>query len=726
MSDAPISQDFFVSTARNMEALLATELHNLGISSAKEGRGGTTFSGSLEDAYKVCLWSRVANRVLLPLAKFPAADEHQLYAGIQQIDWSQHIDSSGTLAVDASLSNSKITHSQYAALKVKDAIVDQFREACGERPSIDTDEPNIRINLYLFRDEATVSLDLSGNSLHKRGYRAQGVAAPLKETLAAAILLRANWQELSANGATLVDLMCGSGTLPIEAAMIAADQAPGFNRTYWGFEGWKQHDADSWNALEKDANERRLAGIAKLGILRGYDRDPSAIKIAKHNARLAGFADHLEFECRDISEAAPANADDTGLVVINPPYGERLGELEELGLLYAQIGECMRDRFNGWNGALFTGSAELGKTMGLRAAKMHALYNGALECRLLHFTINDEAHVKQRRFPSPIIEANWEEGARSVANRLRKNLKHLGRWAKRDSVKAWRVYDADIPDYAVAVDIYDCEDQRHVVVQEYEAPRTVDAHKAKFRLREALGAIMSVLQVKESQIHFKVRKQQKGKAQYEKLNEDKRFFNVQEGACLLDVNFEDYLDTGLFLDHRLTRLKIAEMAKGQSFLNLFAYTGAATVHAAQGGASETTTVDMSKTYLGWARKNMALNGLGGRQHDYIHANVLEWLDQAGSGSKRYDVIFLDPPSFSTSKRMEGTFDVQRDHVELLRKTVRLLSDKGVLIFSNNLRKFRMETDSMPELVIEDISRATIPPDFERNPKIHNCHLIRRK
>jgi 23S rRNA (guanine2445-N2)-methyltransferase / 23S rRNA (guanine2069-N7)-methyltransferase len=313
------------------------------------------------------------------------------------------------------------------------------------------------------------------------------------------------------------------------------------------------------------------------------------------------------------------------------------------------------------------------------------------------------------------------DGAQMFANRLHKNLRHLGRWLKREQIRCYRLYDADIPEYAIAVDVYQGE-QRWVHIQEYEAPRHVDAAKAQARLREAVAVIRATLEIPEQQLFLKVRRQQKGKAQYRKLGARGQFHTVEEGGNRFLVNFSDYLDTGLFLDHRITRAMLRELAGDRHFLNLFAYTGSATVYAARGGAISTTSVDMSRTYLDWARRNMELNGFGGREHRLVQANCLEWLER-NAGQRRFGLIFLDPPSFSTSKRMQGTFDVQRDHVRLIKATVRLLEPDGVLIFSNNRRRFDMERAALEGLSIEDISRATLPRDFERNPRIHNCWKI---
>jgi 23S rRNA (guanine2445-N2)-methyltransferase / 23S rRNA (guanine2069-N7)-methyltransferase len=309
-----------------------------------------------------------------------------------------------------------------------------------------------------------------------------------------------------------------------------------------------------------------------------------------------------------------------------------------------------------------------------------------------------------------------------LANRLRKNLRHLGKWARREGVTCYRLYDADLPEYALAVDLY--EEWAHV--QEYAAPPTVDPVLAQARLADAMAVIPDALEKPTDHVVLKVRRRQKGLAQYERQAATGRFREVREGGLRFLVNLTDYLDTGLFLDHRPTRALIRSLVSGGRFLNLFAYTGAATVHAAAGGAASTMTVDMSSVYLDWARRNMALNGFAeGRAHRFIRADCLAWL--ASPHAERYHVIFVDPPTFSNSKRMgEATFDVQRDHVGLLRSIVPLLARGGLILFSNNFRHFKLHRSAFPDLTVEEITHSTIPPDFQRNPRIHNCWKITRR
>lgn len=409
----PATLSFFATTAKGMEEPLAAELRDLGAAAVEIRRAGVYFRGSpqshgldsqwLEMAYRACLWSRVASRVLLPLASFPAETPEALYEGVRSIRWSNHVEPHGTLAVDFNASQSKITHSHYGALKTKDAIVDQLRDQTGVRPSIDVVHPHVRVNVYLHQDDAVVSIDLSGESLHRRGYRQAGGAAPLKENLAAAILLLADWPRLARAGAPLIDPMCGSGTLPIEAALMAADVAPGRRRTYFGFLGWRGHQAALWKRLLQEADEREIRDPRRLPAICGYDADATAVRTALTNIERAGLRGKVHVEERALADCepvvAPVGGAARGLLVTNPPYGERLGDREALGALYATLGDTLRRKFTGWTGYVLTGDLSLGRRIGLRAARRYILYNGAIECRLLAFPIS----------PTPV---RGEEGPR--------------------------------------------------------------------------------------------------------------------------------------------------------------------------------------------------------------------------------------------------------------------------------------------------------------------------
>ncbi|HVO28071.1 MAG TPA: THUMP domain-containing protein [Candidatus Margulisiibacteriota bacterium] len=391
MSDALA---LFATTAKGMEDLLLNEVHALGGRSAEVARAGVSFAGTLEVAYRVCLWSRVGNRVLLPLATFPAPTPQALYDGVRTIRWSEHLDARRTLAVDCAVSHSQITHSHFAALKTKDAIVDQLREHTGARPSIDVAHPDVRVNVYVHADRAVVSVDLSGESLHRRSYRQGGGAAPLKENLAAAVLFLADWPQLAAAGAPFVDPMCGSGTLPIEAALIAARVAPGRRRTYFGFLGWCGHEPEVWTRLCREAEEQEIRNPKRLPPIHGYDASAAAVRSALRNVEHAGLRGRVHIERRALADSAPIPAHGPrhlpGIVVANPPYGERLGDRAALGALYAELGDTLRRTFPGWTGYVLTGNAALSKRIGLRSTRRHVLYNGAIECRLLVFPISSK------------------------------------------------------------------------------------------------------------------------------------------------------------------------------------------------------------------------------------------------------------------------------------------------------------------------------------------------
>lgn len=713
---------FFATTPKGMELLLVDELKQLGAASAAEKLAGVVFESTLEVAYKACLWSRLANRILYPLQTFFAATPEALYAGIKSIDWSEHFSEKNTIAVDFNTSQSQITHTQYGAQKVKDAIVDQFRERTDARPSVELNKPDIRINVYLYRDEATVSIDLSGESLHKRGYREGGGAAPLKENLAAAILLRAGWPAVAKAGGALLDPMCGSGTLLIEAALMAANIAPGLYRDHFGFLAWRQHQPVMWQQLVQQAMQAQ--SLENLPAIIGYDAEPRVINLAINNINSAELHGLIHVERRELVNCNVPDHTKPGLVVVNPPYGERLGDVAELQYLYAHLGALLKNKFVGWKASVFTGNPDLGKQMGLRAHKIYSLYNGALECKLLNFDVQAERFVQNdssRENQARIDAAQRTElsaGAQMLLNRLQKNLKNIGKWASREGVGCYRLYDADLPEYAAAIDIY----EQWVHVQEYEAPKTIDPVKAEQRLDEVLAVLPEVLNVPAKNIFLKVRRKQKGKAQYEKLSQLGQFYEVQESNAKFLVNFTDYLDTGLFLDHRNTREMIQTMSKGKTFLNLFAYTGAATVHAALGGASTTTTVDMSNVYLNWAKRNLALNGFSTSKHHFIQADCLAWLT---AEKYKYDLIFLDPPSFSNSKRMDGTLDIQRDHVSLITLAAQRLTKQGTLLFSTNRRGFKLDSDALQQLAITDITFKSLPKDFKHS-KIHQCWLITHK
>ncbi|HET7266853.1 MAG TPA: bifunctional 23S rRNA (guanine(2069)-N(7))-methyltransferase RlmK/23S rRNA (guanine(2445)-N(2))-methyltransferase RlmL [Oleiagrimonas sp.] len=712
------SRAFFATCPKGLEYLLRDELVALGAGDVHEARAGVHFSGQLVDAYRACLWSRLASRVLMPLASFDAGDDAALYAGVQSVDWSRHLALDGTLAVSATLAAGSKGHSRFIAQRVKDAVVDQFRERAQARPDVDPDTPDIRIHLHVGRQRTDVSLDLAGTPLHRRGWRDRQGQAPLKENLAAAMLLRARWLEAYAAGGVLVDPMCGSGTLLIEGAWMAADVAPGLDRDYFGFLGWRGHDVDAWDDLREDARTRADAGLRTLrAAFFGSDVDPHMVQVAKHNAQLAGVAGFVQLERRDVAHLKAPHGADTGLVITNPPYGERLGERADMPALYRVLGDTLRNEFVGWQAALLVGEAALGHATGLRAHKQYALYNGALKTPLLLFNLAETEQAA--REPRPL-----SDGAQMVANRLRKNERRLRKRLARENIHCWRAYDRDLPEYAAAVDVYAATDgTTYLHVQEYRAPRDIPVQVARTRLHELVRAAGEAFDVPRERVAVKRRERGKGGSKYGVMDRRGELVEVEEGGLKFLVNLFDYLDTGLFPDHRLVRERIREMARGRRFLNLFAYTASASVYAAAGGARATTSVDLSTTYLEWASRNLERNGFTGRAHTLARADAMDFLrDTHGT----YGLIYVDPPTFSNSSRASD-FDVQRDHVALLEACASHLEPGGVIVFSNNFRRFKLDDEALSNTFeIVDWSDSSIPFDYARHADIHGCWLLQLK
>jgi 23S rRNA (guanine2445-N2)-methyltransferase / 23S rRNA (guanine2069-N7)-methyltransferase len=748
--------ELFLTCPKGLEGLLAEEATALGLQETREHTSTIRGSADMETAYRLCLWSRLANRVLLVLKRFPMKDAEDLYHGVHDIEWADHLEPDGTLAVEFSGHGSGIDNTHFGALKVKDAIVDRLRTSDGLRPSIDKLNPDLRVHLRLDRGEAILSLDLSGHSLHQRGYRLQQGAAPLKENLAAAILIRSGWPRMAAEGGALADPMCGVGTFLVEAAMIAADIAPNLKRERWGFSAWLGHVPALWRKLHDEALARAEAGLAKPPLwIRGYEADPRLIQPGRNNVERAGLSDWIKIYQGEVATFEPRpDQNQKGLVICNPPYGERLGDEASLLYLYQNLGERLRQACLNWEAAVFTGAPDLGKRMGIRSHKQYAFWNGALPCKLLlikvlpdQFVTGERRTPEQRQAereqaaydqtpdepparqfnkngnpikpapaPAPVVEQpRLSEGGQMFANRLQKNLKALAKWVKREGIDCYRVYDADMPEYAMAIDLY--HDWVHV--QEYAAPKSIDPEKASIRMFDALAAIPQALNIDKSRVVVKRRERQSGTRQYERQSAQGQFQEVNEGGIKLLVNLTDYLDTGLFLDHRPMRMRIQREAAGKRFLNLFCYTATASVHAAKGGARSTTSVDLSKTYLDWARRNLSLNGFSDKNR-LEQGDVMAWLE---SSRDEYDLIFIDPPTFSNSKRMEGVFDVQRDQVQLIDLAMARLASGGVLYFSNNFRKFQLEENLTERYAVEEITQQTIDPDFARNGKIHRAWKI---
>jgi 23S rRNA (guanine2445-N2)-methyltransferase / 23S rRNA (guanine2069-N7)-methyltransferase len=784
-----------------LEDALAAELRTLGVSGVRIVPGGVSFAASLEEAYAVCLWARTAERVLLELARFPASGRQQLYDGVRTVDWADHLSPRTSIACQAIGTTPTLRNSHYAALVVKDAIVDALRDRFGERPMVNVSRPDVRLQLLLRAGSAVLSLDLSGEALHRRGYRTPGRQgqAPLKETLAAGVLAIAGWPQMAADG-VFVDPVCGSGTLPLEAALIAADIAPGAMRHEWGFTRWRGHDETAWRRVVDAAEQRRVAGVSALGArarerglapIMGFDKDPRAIALARSAILRAGLSGLVAAHVHDARSlrnpfAAPAGTDrDTiaGLLAANPPYGERL-QGQRLDGLYDALGDTLQREFRGWRAAVLLAdelrAAQLGAA-GLRpAARLH---NGPIPVTLVRFDIGE----KPARRPAPqaapepgpgvapespsdaaaqpppaarlgparqaasevgistaIPDAAdleppasaaatdagavkpvphvartsgvFADAAQQFADRLHRNVRVLGRPLRRRGVDCYRVYDADLPDFNLAIDLY----AGWAHVQEYQAPAEIDPAKAAARLQAALRVLPTALDLDPQHVVVKTRRRQRGANQYERLAADGGFLEVHEGAAAYLVNLTDRIDTGLFLHQRLVRELVMSLADDRSFLNLFGYTGTATVAAALGGAFDSITVDLSSTYLDWAQRNFARNGLDPALHRTVHTDCLRWLRDTAGTDQRFDLILLGPPTFSNSTSMgRATLDIQRDHVDLVRDATQLLSRNGILLFVCGAQRFSFDAERLLELAPLDLSARTLPADFSRRRSGHH-------
>ncbi|MDB1123905.1 bifunctional 23S rRNA (guanine(2069)-N(7))-methyltransferase RlmK/23S rRNA (guanine(2445)-N(2))-methyltransferase RlmL [Vibrio algarum] len=700
---------YLAITSNGLENLLVEELKTLGIADLKPVQAGVKFKATNEQIYRCCLWSRIASRFVRVLSEFNCQDDMDLYLSASAVNWSSHFTSSKNLVVDFNGTNREIRNSQYGAMKVKDAIVDSFTKKNLERPSISKEQPDIRIHVRLHREKAILGIDLVGLGLHQRGYRTEAGKAPLRETLAAAIVMRSGWKK----GISLLDPMCGSGTLLIEAALMAANMAPGVLRSKWSFEELNDFEPELWAEIKAEANVQGRKGVKNIDTkFYGIDNDKRMLTIAKQNAKRAGLEGVIEFSLGDAATLARPEGYESGVILSNPPYGERLGTEPGLIALYTSFGAQLKEHFAGSKASIFSSSDELLSCLRMRADKQYKLQNGALPCHQKNYSISE------KRAEGSVNTSNNVQIAPDFSNRLKKNIAKIGKWAKREHLDCYRIYDADLPEYNVAIDVY----LDNLVIQEYAAPKDIPEEKSKRRLTDVIRAAIQVTGVDANKVVLKTREKKKGTSQYQKLGEGSRTFEVNEYGVKLLVNLHDYLDTGLFLDHKLTRRMLGELAAGKDFLNLFAYTGSATAHAACGGAKSTTTVDMSKTYIEWAKENLKLNSKVGRQHKFEQADCLQWLQKAQDS---YDLIFIDPPTFSNSKRMDQTFDVQRDHIELMKDLKRLLRADGTIVFSNNKRHFKMDLDGLKSLGLNatNISSKTLPMDYVRNKQIHNCWLI---
>ena len=754
--------EFFATCPKGFEKLLADELGSLRIPQVRPLRGQVSFGGELADAYRACLWSRLASRVLLVLGRVDARDADALYEGLCGIDWTAHLAPGATFAIDAHGTNANLRNTQFVALRSKDAISDVIFHARQVRPMTDTNRPDVAIAVRVSGEKAVVAVDLSGEPLFHRGYdsRAARDVAPLRPDYAAALLAAGCWfREVRHGNPALAALWAGQGSVLVEAAGEALDRAPGLLRARWGFEGWAGHDAAAWEALLDEADHRAEAGASNKVMLYAADTRRGAESACRQALRAAGLAVEPQFV--SVPEAADAiRATEGGVVTCDLSWLSEDSLAVEAGIM-SELSAVA-----GLPVASLAKSSSLDAALRAEPAASVDVFVGRDDAELCFYEPTDEVAA-----PAEVTLADGQRvpvlvpASDQFARRLAKVAKLRAKWARREDVSCYRVYDADLPDYAVAIELYQGLDGRGrwLQISEYAAPKDVDRQLARRRLMDVLAIAPRVMGVDPANVNLRVRTRARGGSQYagqgsapgasredsyaaarsQRADLSRRhktsLTDLPEGAHLVDeggltfeVNFSTRLDCGIFLDHRETRTRIREMMKqtlgSKRFLNLFAYTGTATCYAADGGAKHTTTVDLSRPSLDWARRNMARNGFRGPEHEFVQADVLTYISEQRHSPNRWDLVFCDVPTFSNSQRMrKASFDVQRDHVELIIGVSRLLTRNGSAIFSCNLRGFKPDVEALKKagVVLEDITEETIPEDFQRNKKIHHAYIVRR-
>lgn len=779
--------EFYASCPEGFESALADELKRLGLSHVRRLKGRATFEGELEEGYRACLWSRLASRVFVVLGRFEAQNADELYDGVYDIAWETIIRPGATIAITARGVTEQLRNTRFSALRAKDALCDRLAETTGRRADVDAADPDVHLLLSLRQRRASISLDLSGDPLFKRlppaATRAGEGAHVLRPDYAALVLAQVGWtalceRELTTDDyenealPTLIDASCAGGGLLLEAVNILTDRAPGAARKHWGFEGWQLHDADLWEQLLAEAREREATAREREARIVAVDIDPAARKTAERMIKCAGYKRFVDFCAAKpgtvldhagavAGAAVVADTTETPLSLMHDAM-TLVGELRRAPeLASAPVATLARDGLMARalhaeparSIAVMPNNEEAAIEVWPSLDHAAAAFEAATSADAEQQTADAQDEAADTPMPEPAATLDLGDGkplpvlipeSEQFANRLRKNARLRRKWAKREGVSCYRVYDADLPDYSAAIDLYEGCPQtpgRWLVIAEYAAPKTIDPALAQARMLDILAIAPRILDVPAEHVHAKARMRSRGGSQCGKQGAGKggsgeraniarrRLPLIEEGGLTFAVNFDDYLDVGIFLDHRVTRNLVREHAKqARRFLNLFAYTGTATCYAADGGVEETVTVDLSNTYLDWAERNMRQNGFVGPQHHFVRDDVLAWIRDQRQTRNRWDLIFVDPPTFSNSSKMgRRTWDVQRDHVELLAGVSRLLAQGGHAIFSCNLRGFRPETRKLARagVVLEDITAQTIPEDFARNQKVHHCYIVRR-
>ena len=786
-NSGPAPYEFYASCPEGFELALTNELKSLGLTQVRRLKGRVTFAGPISHGYRACLWSRLASRVFVLVGRFGCYDAQDLYENAEKLPWEAILAPHASIAITVRGVNDELRNSHFTAQRLKDAICDHLIDATGTRPVVDTENPDARLLLSIRNDKASLHLDLSGDPLFKRLPRdatRPGAAHILRPDYAALALSQTAWPNMCTQEADsvtdapaaadplLIDFSCAGGGIELEAANMLLDRAPGLSRTHWGFEGWSKHDPELWTMLLDEARERETAAAGRSATIIAADSDRGSAEFARKILRKSGLGRFVTITTADLPgiqealERTGANPAWTGRApaVIADALDTSFNHLPALFNLASGLRGL--DGFEDARLTVLTHDDMLSRVIGCEPSSNIRVMPNNEEALLLTYksaarqqvandaAAEDAAPAARAAAPAttfidlgngrpvPVLIPESEQ----FAARLRKVYKQRRKWAAREGITCYRVYDADLPDYSAAIDLYEgapATPGRWLVIAEYAAPKSVDASLAQARMLDILTIAPRILDIPEDHVYAKARTRSRGGSQYGKKQHatgngrggdrpniaERRLPLIEEGGLTFAVNFDDYLDTGIFLDHRITRDLIREHARGKRyFLNLFAYTGTATCYAADAGVEETVTVDMSNTYLDWAERNMSQNGFTGNEHHFVRADVMRWVEDMRHTYNRWDLIFCDPPTFSNGGKMgQRTWDVQRDHSELLIGVSRLLSREGEAIFSCNLRTFRPDIEKLAHagVVLTDITEQTIPEDFKRNQRIHRCYIVRR-
>ena len=727
------------TAAFGLEAIVVRELKSLGYDARVARPGRIEFAGDCDALCRANLWLRTADRVLLQIGKFQVDDFDTLFEAVQELPWEDWIEAEAAFQVRGRSHKSKLTSVPACQRTVKKAIVERLL-ARHQVDSLPETGAAVPVEVALLEDEATLSIDTSGDGLAKRGYRTLTGPAQIRETLAAALVQLSFWEPER----PFIDPFCGTGTIVIEAAMLGRRIAPGRLRRF-AAEDWPAVPSVAWQRAREEAADTLQPELSER--LVGTDIDNESLKLARYHAQQAGVVEDLHFQQRTFADLTSQRQ--YGCTIMNPPYGLRLGEDREVEALYRTLPEVLR-RLPTWSHYILSARSDLEQLVGQSADRRRKLFNAQIECTYFQFygPRPPKANTKEIRkkrtgrtlashsgeapnqhaapqatLPKQAFGGLREEAKRQAdefANRLRKLARHLRRWPTKRGISCFRLYERDIPEIPLVVDRY--EEALHIA--EFERPHDRTAAEHADWLDLMVRTASEVLEVPRELVFVKHRARQRGNSQYDRINERQAIRIVKEGNLKFQVNLSDYLDTGLFLDHRQTRAMVRDMAAGKSFLNLFAYTGAFTVNAAAGGAKETTSVDLSATYQDWAAKNLQLNGFAGSEHDLIRRDINTFLSSLESRCC-YDLVVVDPPTFSNSKGLEKDWDIQRDHIPLLQRVIAHTTTGGMIFFSTNSRIFKLDDGALAGVTVREISKQTVPEDF-RNRRIHRCWRMIRE